>query len=60
VPSARRQTGINLVIFTPAVLSNPELRQRLIYRLEPASLELCVYDQEAQEAAVRIDGRKWA
>jgi hypothetical protein len=60
VPSARRQTGINLVIFTPAVLSNPELRQRLTYRLEPASLELCVYDQEAQEAAVRIDGRKWA
>lgn len=59
VPSARREAGVNLVIFTPAVLSNPELSQHLTYRLEPGSLELCVYDQEGQEAAVPIDGRKW-
>lgn len=60
VPSARHAKGINLVIFTPAVLSNPELRQGLTYRLEPSSLELRVYHREAQEPVLRIDGRRWA
>lgn len=58
-PSARHQDGINLAIFTPMVLSSPELAEQLTYRLEPSSLQLTVVDHRTQKTVVCIDGRQW-
>lgn len=58
-PSARHASGNNLAIFTPRVLSNPELIRHLRYRLDPASQHLTVIDETDQKEAATVDGRLW-
>jgi hypothetical protein len=56
-PSARHRDGINVAVFTPKVLSNPELAEQLVYRLDPASMRLSVLDKT--KLVTSIDGRLW-
>ncbi|MBW2370720.1 MAG: RES family NAD+ phosphorylase [Deltaproteobacteria bacterium] len=58
-PSARHQGGVNLVIFTPRVLSSPELVGNLSYQLDPSSMRLTVSDDKNQHTEICIDERKW-
>lgn len=57
-PSARHQDGIHLAIFTPRVLSSPELAEHLTYQLEPSSLQLTIVNHHTKKIVVCIDGRK--
>lgn len=54
-PSARLSGGINLAIFNPTCLSNPELADQLVYQLHPQSLKLTVFNKD--HTLMTIDGR---
>jgi hypothetical protein len=58
-PSARHRNGTNVALFTPKVLSNPELAEQLVYRLDPVSMRLSVLDKAMHKIVVSIDGRLW-
>jgi hypothetical protein len=56
-PSARRPDGKNLAIFNGTCLSNPELREQLVYRLNLASMTITVY--RGDQTAITIDGSRF-
>jgi hypothetical protein len=58
-PSARHAGGINLVVFTPQILSNPVPAAQLLYRLDPQTMRLTVIDDQTQEPVISIDGSEW-
>ena len=54
-PSARLPEGVSLAVFNPGCLSNPELADQLVYRLDSQSMQLTV-TRDNQTVTV-IDGR---
>jgi hypothetical protein len=57
-PSARHREGINLAIFTPRVLSNPEIVENLTYRLDLSSRRLTVRNASNHEI-ITINGTEF-
>jgi len=56
-PSARCN-GINVAIFNPEVLSNPQLHCFLTYSFDPVSLNVRV-ERTVGRTWLNVDGRKW-
>ncbi|WP_419663769.1 RES domain protein [Desulfosarcina variabilis str. Montpellier] len=53
-PSARQSDGKNLAIFNGSCLSNPELLEQLVYRLNLKSMSIDVYRDD--QITTTIDG----
>jgi hypothetical protein len=59
-PSARHRGGVNLAVFTPRVLSSPELVGSFSYQFDPSLTQVTICENNGgQSGPLCIEGRQW-
>jgi len=59
-PSARHRDGVNLAIFTPRVLSSPELVGSFSYQFDPSLTQVTIRENDGGHPdSLCIEGRQW-